>query len=335
MKYKSLIKAKTIFLGLQILRMFFSYSIVYYHGLSKRVCGYKYYNNVAEVVAVGLTTFFIMAFYFSYDSFMSKNINKIKDRFKRLLIPYILWPVIMYIEKAIYYYRHGKKIKLFRLLIYQILIGNGLSMILWFNWNLIFVLLFFAIVIFLNNKYMTYIILIGVHIAFNYYSSYYNKFWGRYNWIIFYPMRPIRNTYKLGLVGFFLSSIKIINKLKVTKKVLLLFILALLSLILYINSSIKGHLYIIFSTFLIVVFAAIPFEKTNIFIFNFIKQITSHTGGIYYTHGYINDLLNTYVWSKYLTKKRYTCTKHYFACYLICFIGTKLFSKTNLKYLFN
>ena len=182
---------------------------------------------------------------------------------------------------------------------------------------------------------MTYIILIGVHIAFNYYSSYYNKFWDRYNWIIFFPMRPIRNTYKLGLVGFFLSSIKIINKLKVTKKVLLLFILALLSLILYINSSIKGHLYIIFSTFLIVVFAAIPFEKTNIFIFNFIKQITSHTGGIYYTHVYINDLLNTYVWSKYLTKKRYTCAKHYFVCYLICFIGTKLFSKTNLKYLFN
>ena len=72
MNYESLNKTKTIYLGLQILRMFFSYSIVYYHGLNKRLCGYKFYNNVAKVVAVGLTTFFIMAFYFSYDSFMSK-----------------------------------------------------------------------------------------------------------------------------------------------------------------------------------------------------------------------------------------------------------------------
>ena len=286
--------------------MFFSYSIVYYHGLSRRLYGYKYYNFVSEVVAVGLTTFFIMAFYFSYDSFISKNINKIKDRFKRLLIPYILWPIIMYIEKTIYYYRHGKKIKLFRLLVYQILIGNGINMILWFNWNLIFVLLFFSIAIFINNnKYMTYIILIGIQIAFTYYSDYYNKFWDRYKYIVIFPMRPLRNTYKLGLVGFFLSSIKIINKIKATKKVFLLFILSLLALILYNNSSIKGHLYIIVSTFLIVVFALIPFGKMNIFIFNFIKQITSHTGGIYYTHLYINYLLNTYVWSHILQKKDY------------------------------
>ena len=182
---------------------------------------------------------------------------------------------------------------------------------------------------------MTYIILIGVQIAFIYSSDNYNKFWDRYNHIVFFPLRPIRNTYKLGLVGFFLSSIKIMNQLKVNKKVLLLFILALLTQFLFNNSPIKGHLRIIFTTFLIVVFASIPFEKAYNFIFNFIKQITSHTGGIYYIHIYINSLLNNYVWANYRKRNVYNIIKHYIVCYLICLIGSKLFKKNNLKFLFN
>jgi surface polysaccharide O-acyltransferase-like enzyme len=166
MKYENLKKAKKIFLGLEILRMIFAFSIVFFHCSSRILYSYKFYNNLSEFVAIGLTTFFIMAFYFSYDSFISKNINKIKDRFKRLLIPYILWPIIIYLQKAIYNYKHKKKEKLFRILIYQIIIGNGLNMLLWFNLNLIFVLLFFAIAIFINNKYIAYMILIGIQIIF-------------------------------------------------------------------------------------------------------------------------------------------------------------------------
>ena len=337
MKYENFInKSKKIFLGLEILRMIFAFSIVFFHCLSRRLYSYRFYNKLSEFVAIGLTTFFIMAFYFSYDSFISKNVNKIKDRFKRLLIPYILWPIIIYIQKTIYNYKHGKKIKLFRLLIYQIIIGNGINLVLWFNLNLIFVLLFFAIAIFINNKYMTYIILIGVQIAFIYFWDDYDKFWNRFKYIVYFPLRPICNTYKLGLVGFFLSSIKIINKIKINKKVLLLFILSLLAHILYKNkSSFNGYLRIIFTTFLIAVFASIPFEKTYIFIFNFIKQITSHTGGIYYIHIYINSLLNNYVWANYRKRNVYNIIRHYFVCYLICFIGSKLFKKSNLRYLFN
>jgi hypothetical protein len=105
-----------------------------------------------------------------------------------LLIPYILWPIIIYLQKAIYNYKHWKKEKLFRILIYQIIIGNGLNMLLWFNLNLIFVLLFFAIVIFINNKYMTYIILIGIQIISFSFSDNYHKFLDRYNHIAHYPL---------------------------------------------------------------------------------------------------------------------------------------------------
>jgi len=208
-------------------------------------------------------------------------------------------------------------------------------MLLWFNWNLIFILLVLAIAIFINNKYITYIILIGIQIAFFIYWDEYNKFWDRYKYLVHFPLRPMRNTYKLGLVGFFLSSIKIIEKTKVTKKVILLFFLGFLTQFLFNNSPLKGNLRIIFTTLLIIIFASIPFEKTHFIIFKLIKQITSYTGGVYYMHIYINKLLKNYCWSKYVKKNIYKCIKLYFLCYLICFIGSLLFKKNSLKYLFN
>ena len=41
--------------------------------------------------------FFLMSFYFSHKLFLSKNVEKIKKRFERLLIPYIFWPIIIWI----------------------------------------------------------------------------------------------------------------------------------------------------------------------------------------------------------------------------------------------
>jgi hypothetical protein len=41
-------------------------------------------------------------FYFSYYSFKLKKINKIKERFKRLIIPYIIWPIIIYLQKKLF-----------------------------------------------------------------------------------------------------------------------------------------------------------------------------------------------------------------------------------------
>jgi len=334
MKYESLNKIKKIYLGLEILRMFFSFSVLFFHCMNKRIFTLKFFNNLSEIVSVGLNLFFIFAFYFSYNTFTSKNIDRIKDRFKRLLIPYILWPIIIYVQKTIYYYEHKKKEKLFRILIYQIVIGNGLNLVLWFNLNVIFILLFFAIIIFINNKYLTYIILIGIQIVFIVFWAPYNKFWDRYNYFIHFPLRPLRNTYKLCLVGFFLSSIKIIET-KITKKVILLFILGLLTQFLFYNSPLKGILRNVFTTFLIIIFASIPFEKVYIIIFKLIKQITSYTGGVYYMHIYLNKLLNNYCWSKNIKQNEYKCIKLYFLCYFICFIGSNLFKKNNLKYLFN
>ena len=43
-----------------------------------------------------------MSFFFSYNIFADRNITKIKKRLERLLIPYIVWPLITFVIDNIY-----------------------------------------------------------------------------------------------------------------------------------------------------------------------------------------------------------------------------------------
>jgi hypothetical protein len=86
---------------------------------------------------------------------------------------------------------------------------------------------------------MTYILLIGIQINFIFFSDNYYKFWDSYNYIVNFPLKPIKNTYKFGIVGFSLSSFKILEKIKGNKKIFLLFILSFPSQFLYNNNYIK------------------------------------------------------------------------------------------------
>ena len=283
---------------------------------------------------MGLTTFFIISFHFSYNSFTRKNINRINERFKRFLIPYIIWPIIIYLEKKLSNYTNGKNNSfLWKFLIYQILIGNGIYIILWFIFNLIFISLLFTIIIFITKKYMTFLILFGLIIILISSSNKYYQFWDGYNYIVAFSLRPITNTYKLGLIGFFLSLIKIIEKHK-TKKYLLLYILILLLKIGINNNFLKGIFKNLFSIFLILIFASIPFNKLKFSIFSSIKQISRYTGGIYYIHLFVNSLLKKYVSFIFFSGNKFMCIILYFLCYFICFIGSKLCKNNKLKYLF-
>ena len=96
-------KKKKIYLGIQILRIIFSFHILVFHFHSAHNKNYKliYIRNIISKVDIDLITFFIISFYFSHDIFVSKNIFKIKFRFKRLLIPYIIWPIVIFFIRNI------------------------------------------------------------------------------------------------------------------------------------------------------------------------------------------------------------------------------------------
>lgn len=320
---------KKLYLGIEILRVLSSFFILYFHLMNKKIYSYIFKKIVHQIM-----DFFIISFYFSYNSFNLKKINKIKERFKRLIIPYVIWPIIIYLEKVLFNYINGKENgALLKLLIYQILIGNGIYLYFWFMFNLIFISLLFIIIIFITQKYMILLIFFGLLAFFISISNIYTRFWKGYKLIVEFPIRQIIWTYMQGLFGFFFASIKIFEK-KFNKKYSLLSIFTLLLLIINNKSIYRRFIEILLSGFLILIFASIPSEKLNISIYNFFKQMTGYTGGIYYIHVFLNKLLKKYVSSKYNPGTIFTCIIHYFLCYFICLIGSKIFKNNNLKYLF-
>jgi peptidoglycan/LPS O-acetylase OafA/YrhL len=314
----TIIKTKKLYLGIEILRMLFAFIIVFFHCRNKKIYSQNFNKYLGTLVGLGLATFFIISFHFSYNSFTRKNINRINERFKRFLTNYI----------------NGKNNNiLFKLLIYQFLIGNGIYVVHWFLFNLIFILLLFIIIIFITKKYMVFLIFLGlIAILISSSNKYYN-FWNGYNNIVSFSIKPIINTYKCGLIGFFLSLIKIIEKHK-TKKYLLLCIFIIFLWIEINNNYFKEILKKFFSIFLILIFASIPFDKLKFSIFSFIKQISRYTGGIYYIHVFVNSLLKKYVSFKFNSGNMFMCIILYFICYFICFIGCKLCKNNILKFLF-
>ena len=97
----------------------------------------------------------------------------------------------------------------------------------------------------------------------------------------------------------------------------------------------KGIMIDLFGVSAFSFFSMIPFDKINNKIIIFIiKQITSYTGGIYYIHPKAAEIFS--VKFKHIRRREFIgCIQLYLISYLICFIGTNIFRKSNIRFLFN
>ena len=100
------------------------------------------------------------------------------------------------------------------LLYYQLLCGNGIHIVLWFQCHLIFLSILFLIVIFADKK-KAFIILIviGVNLYIFLSSNYYTKYLS-YRTILFFSIRQFPLSYIYSLVGFILFKLNEIVKFK-------------------------------------------------------------------------------------------------------------------------
>ena len=103
-------KVKKLNVGIQILRMLFSFHILVFHCINKKLYSNKIIKFIIGNVEIDLGVFFIISFYYSNHTFISKNIEKINQRFYRLLIPYIIWPLFFFIMHEFSCILNGKKI---------------------------------------------------------------------------------------------------------------------------------------------------------------------------------------------------------------------------------
>lgn len=333
-----------IYLGIQILRILFSFHILvfHFHCVHKKQYKLKYIRNIISKVDIDLITFFIISFYFSHDTFVFKNIIKIKFRFKRLLIPYIIWPIIIFIIRNINNYFSNNNLIRFKYLYYQLLIGNGINLVFWFQFNLMLISLIFIIVILFSQKrYHFYLCLIGfLFCIFKFCLPHYNKLIGIFNGIAIFSLKPIVSSYIYSITGFFLHDINIIKKANNHKKIYIFFSSLLFCFLLFYKKPSENNeflfylVYDLMSLLLFIVFLIFPFnslinDKYEIII----KKMASYSAGIYYLHTQIISLLD-YISVKIASRALLALIINYLLCNMICIIGAKIFRNNSLRYLF-
>lgn len=323
-------------LGIEILRTYMSFSIVVLHFLKIKFNTNFFTRFMIRGLPFYVPTFFLISFYFSYNLFTSKNIVKIKDRFIRILIPYTIWPIVLWFRDII----HKKKsfrLKYFKHIFLQLLIGFDFYPVFWFHFDLIVISIIFVIIIF--SFYSYYLIILKItFLLFVIFNKEYEARLDGYKRNG--SLKPLFRSFAFCATGFFLSFNKVLQKFSTKKYIIFLLIFPSIYLInkYKIIKKYSKRLKVIVVEFVIVslflIFSLIPLKaiKSNM-IKKIIKQLTSYTGGIYYIHYGVRTIFSTY-FKIFSIGDFKSCIINYLSCYFICHIGLSLFKKTKLKYLF-
>lgn len=263
--------------------------IVFHYSGNKIRNKYKFINQFFHV-----PTFFFISFYLTYKIFFSENIYKIKQRLERLIIPYIIIPIIYLIIK---YFLLGQNTrKIFYHLFLQYITGHYFYFHFWFIHNLIiYTLLFKIIFLFLKKKGLFILQLLSIILYWLKCKEIFNRIFENYKYHIrmftmIGTMIPISVT---GITFGFMDILKMLMKNRIKNIFFFIVMFYFIS-----NFNEFGEIkYNLASISLFFSFSLIPLEKVkNNSIISIIKIITKFTGGIYYYQSIIyNILYNLYV----------------------------------------
>lgn len=327
--------------GLQLLRMIMSFWVVLNH------C-YKTKNNLLYKIIFGhrfhVPTFIFISFYFFYKNISIKNIDKMKVRLEKLFLPYLIYPIFIWLLNYFLLIKSGEfRLKVYyKSLIIQFLIGRGVHGILWFHFNLILLTILFYIIAFIfNEQYLFILQILAIITYFLQYSKLNFKYFKKYNNNITFSVGYFVETYPLAVTGLTFSSLNLITTLqKYRFKSLFFSIIFIVMLFKYniftlINGFGKQGLMLnIGSLLFFIFFYLLPIEQVKIPIINYtIRYITNYTAGIYFLHIFIYKILKNYITLIY-KKTLLGCIIIYITCYLICLICYNKFKYSKLKYLF-
>ena len=161
-KLKTKTKANKQFnYGLALLKSILAFLVVIRHNFDPRSTKNKIILKItSRNILFHVPSFFIMSFYFMYKNLLSLNPKIILNRFMRLLIPYIGWPIIIFnINRFLNKYFNKKLKDSYLLLKYQFLYGGAQFLLtFWYSWNLIAITLLFILIIFIFRKHALFIL---------------------------------------------------------------------------------------------------------------------------------------------------------------------------------
>ena len=276
---------------------------------------------------------FLYVLFFSHNIFFDRNMIKVKRRLERLLIPYIIWPLLAFVTNNCFEYNN--KISLYYLKM-QFLLGRQFMVPLWYLFSMIFLTIFYFILSCLFKS--KFLFIIQLLCLFSYVMQYSNCYslLDAYNNNVKKPILDTLSILPLCSIGLIFATSKIIENLKINKKKVLFFSYIFIYFLFKYNifldlGGYNGIINIFSSIFFFVGFYLLPLEYTHNFIQKLIKQMTSFTNGIYC----LQSRMIPFVKSRfYLVGTFKGAIIIYLVSYLFSFIGAMICGKTKLKYLF-
>jgi fucose 4-O-acetylase-like acetyltransferase len=330
-------------IGIGILRVCLSFMVImdhlYDHNIYKKYA-YFFYHHIP--------TFFLLSFFYTFNTLVSFNINKIKKRFERIMIPYFSWCFIYWIFNIIYFYLLKKECR-HSLLDFMNNLVNGhiFNNALWFQNILILITIIFVIIILLlKNTYMYILILLAILAYISQYTGFNLKFFTTYFLNdYFLCLGRFAEGLPNAVTGFYIASKSFSTILKNNARITIINSLIILLFITKFDvfSNIETFRYggvrlNIGAICIFFIFYLFPFNSIkNKFLINIIIKLTGNTGGIYFIHNLIG---RGYILSKILPilavqrKSLTECIIVFFISHTICVYGTKLFGKTIFRHLF-
>ena len=329
-------------LGIEFLRFILCLWVVVIHCSTIKKEHSKYLGRSFHV-----PTFILISFYFYYKILTNRIINKIIARFQRLLVPYILWPIIILISNNLLLLifsigQFNNKLTLYDLYI-QLLTGARYHNIFWFQFNIIIISLFFTIIsfIFKINSIKVFQ-LMGVASLYIHISMINYNIFNSYTFKLRQSLGSIIELTPLAVIGCIFWSTKILQY-KIIYNInfpimmfCIIYIFFRFDIFIYYPGFWYPNVFLnIFASItLFLLFGSLSLDNIKNSIPKIIiKIITKFTGGIYYLHIIYRCYLRKY--SSYFNKKTYLGSFIiYIICYFNCFFGYKLFYNSKLKYLF-
>ena len=323
--------------GIEILRMVAAFFVIIYHIYKPKNITQKKF-----IIKHGfhVPTFLIISFYYLNYNLINRKVDKIKERLERLLIPYLFYPIIIYIiYNFLYTFFHFEKLRinLYQLII-QFIVGRPIHSVLWFQFNLILITVLFYIIAFIfKSYYLPFLQILGILSYLLQFSNINYNYFKEYKVYITYSVGYFAETLPIAVTGLFISFIDIINIAK--KKCfpnVILFIFFFFFLFKYeIFSSFNGFekqgiLLNIEAVSFFVIFSLIQLDKKILIC---IKYLTSYTPGVYFLHTKVYLIFKNKI-SFVKNQTLLGCLIIYLISYLISFIGYKSLKKYKLKHLF-
>ena len=323
-------------IGLQIFRMILCFWVVLLHCLKK-------FNRILIKYIIEkkfhVPSFFFISFFYFYPIIKERNSFKMKSRLERLFIPFIIWPTFIWVFNNLFHLffktsLYGRKLT-FKELLIQLIIGRKFFGHFWYLFNLILLSIVFFIFSFLRDYiFLIFMNLVQIMCFILQHNKYIYIFFADYHGCVTYSVGHFISSFPIAISALTFNKSNIIQYLEIHMYKSLFIIFSILPIIFIygLPNTYEGVDKILFSCFAFFGFHLLPFNKyLHRYMKNIIYIITNFTNGIYCLHTMI------YLFLKIEFKccfSLYHCILIYIICYIISFLGAKVFVHNKMKYLF-